>query len=151
MSKEKIEQAVGRAAKTMTEVVTAVEKFGHALTPAQLDKALAFLRLTLDGVEQRARIARNTAIATSGTFSLDMELPGIQTPSPAPAPINHDPRPTTADPARRRRPEGRLVGKQGVYYAEEPAPPKTRSELEVEPGEIPDPKTDYIEAGFISD
>ncbi|MCH8476056.1 MAG: hypothetical protein LAT55_12615 [Opitutales bacterium] len=159
MSKDKIESAVARAAKAMTAVVTAVEKTWHAITPDDLEKALRFMRLTMDGVEQRARMARNTAIATSGTFSFDMELPEPETTtvkwvSNHPAmPATQRPGDPSPDPAGRARPEGRLVGKKGPYYPEALSPPraKTASELEVEPGEVPDPNTGFVDAGFIDD
>lgn len=100
---DKITAATNKVAKAITDLAKAFETDAGSISEEGFRKVFDFLRVTVSGAEEKARIARILAPATTGTFSLDMELPT----APSPAPLTF--------PPGVRAPAGeRLVGGQRV-------------------------------------
>jgi hypothetical protein len=90
---QKIEQAVNKVGKALGELVKAFEQAGAQIDEEHANKVFAFLGQSLNGVQQKALLARQVSIATTGRFSLDMDLPTagpalIPVLSPVPAAFN---------------------------------------------------------------
>lgn len=108
---QKLEAATNKVGRSLGDLLKVFEGHGHELSEAQVDKVFLFLKAALDGVEQKARLARIVSVATSGSFSLDMDLADLPAPSA--------PSVSAPTPAERLRPPRELADDDEAFFIDE--------------------------------